>query len=73
MTSININNNEIAKDYVLICDNWSIQKTSKVENFLNKHSIHLLTIPPYSPWLNAVEIMINRIKMSINKQRRLWK
>ena len=28
------NNNDIEIDYVLVCDNWSIYKTSKIANFL---------------------------------------
>ena len=43
---------------MLVCDNWSIHKTSKIANFLTLNLIPMLNIPPYSPWLNAAEIMI---------------
>ena len=67
----NYNDKEI--DNVLICDNWSIHKTFKIANFFTLNLIPILTIPPYSPQLNVAEIMINRIKVSIHKQRIQWK
>ena len=68
-----VNNLNTSANYLLVWDNWSIHKTSKIAKFLTQIQISMVTIPPYTPWLNAAEIMINRIKGSINKQRRLWK
>ena len=50
---------------MLVCDNASIHKTKEVCQLLNISKIGLLTIKPYSPWLNPVEGYISAIKKRI--------
>ena len=61
-----INNNRCW--YIL--DNASIHKTSEVQKFVAKNKICMITIPPYSPSLNAAELFINAIKSKL-KQKQL--
>ena len=68
-----VNNLNTSANYLYVWDNWSIHKTSKIAKFLAQSQISMMTIPSYTPWLNSAEIMINRIKGNINRQRRLWK
>ena len=37
--------------------------------YAGKNKLHILTIPPYWPSLNAAEIVINSIKWKIKKIR----
>ena len=67
------NNNDLEINYVLVCDNWSIHKTSKIVNFLTQNLIPMLTIPPFSSLLNAAEIRIKRIKVSHKQTRTIVK
>ena len=52
-----------------IIENASIHKTTEAKNFAKRRSIHLLTIPSYSPALNGAETVIQAIKSKV-KQRR---
>ena len=64
---INKNCNESRQDFILIADNASIHKSGKVQKFLENNKASLLTICPYSPWLNPVEPYISSIKVKIKK------
>ena len=59
---INTNYNEKIQDFVLIADNTSIHKSGKFQKFLENNKTSLLTICPYSLWLNPVEPYISSFK-----------
>ena len=46
------------RNYMIVWDNASIHRSSKMLKFLEWSKIRLITIPAYSPWLNPVEHMI---------------
>ena len=46
------------KKLVFVWDNSSIHTSKKVNDFLKKEEVSILTITPYSPWLNPVESYI---------------
>ena len=51
------------KNFVrLAWDNVTIHKTKIVRELLDEHKMGLLTIKPYSPWLNPAEGYISSIK-----------
>ena len=51
---------------VIVWDNASIHKTQRVRDLLKTSKISMLTITPYSPWLNPVEGFIGSFK------KKLW-
>ena len=53
----------------IVMDNASIHKTTKIQKFFKFKGIHALTIPPYSPSLNAAELVIQAIKAKIRQRR----
>ena len=66
---------QIKNQVLLVCDNASIHKTKEVCQLLNISKIGLLTIKPYSPWLNPVEGYISaikkRIRLNLEKNNKL--
>ena len=54
--------------FLFVTDNATIHKTNKASKILNSNEIGLLTIKPYSPWLNPVEGYISSIKKKIRKK-----
>ena len=68
MILINKNNNEIViQKFVFISKiTYNFISHHKLKN-VSTYSMKFLTIPPYSPWINVREMMINIIKMSTNK------
>ena len=56
--------------FLFIIDNASIHKTSSVADLAKEHKIKLLTIPPYSPSLNAAEYFIQSIKSKMKRTQR---
>ena len=56
--------------FLLVVDNASIHRTREFQEFSSKHRIKLLTIPLYSPFLNAAEYFIQSIKTKIKRNQR---
>ena len=56
-----------------IIDNASIQKSDLIKIYTKQNNISLITIPAYSPSLNAVESIIPSIKAKIKKFQVKWK
>ena len=54
-------------DFVLIYDNAKVHVSKVMKDFVKKTKIRALSIPPYSPFLNATEKLINCIKMKLLK------
>jgi transposase len=63
------NKNEDAAGMVIVADNATIHKTKEVEKLLQEYQTSLLTIAPYSPWLNPAEKYINAIKSNIKSSQ----
>ena len=55
------------RKYVILCDNATIHKAKQVRNYLESSKILMVTIPPYSPTLNAAEKIILAIKEKIKR------
>jgi transposase len=53
------------KKFILVFDNASIHTSSITSEYFEDKNISALTIPPYSPWLNPSEKLINAIKSKI--------
>lgn len=50
----------------IICDNLSVHKTKRVEEFLADHPrVHLHFTPTYSSWLNQVELWFSKIERDL--------
>ena len=47
---------------VLVMDNAAIHVSSKMKDFAESHNVFIVTISPYSPWLNPWEKVIGAIK-----------
>ena len=54
---------------IFVCDNSSIHKSKEVKEYLNKNSVNVMTIWPYSPALNPAEKMILYIRQKIKLLR----
>lgn len=54
---------------VLIMDNLSVHHATVVMEFLAKHNIRFLFLPPYSPELNPIEEAFSKIKHFVRKQK----
>ena len=54
-------------DYKIWCviDNASIHKTIIIKEYAERNKVCLITIPAYSPSLNAVESLIQSVKAKI--------
>ena len=50
-------------------DNASIHKTLEIQKFIRDNNLHAITIAPYSPALNAAELVIQVIKAKVAKRR----
>ena len=49
----------------IVLDNTSIHKTKDAIKFITDSNIPMITIPPYVPYLNPVEIFIWAIKCKL--------
>jgi transposase len=54
---------------VLVMDNLPSHRANIVEEFLNKHKVLYVYLPPYSPELNPIEEAFSKIKHFIRKQK----
>ena len=65
-----VNNHQIQnnKKYYIVTDNSSIHKTKEINKILEEKRIGLITISPYSPWLNPIEAYINAIKSKFKQK-----
>ena len=59
-----------SKNLLIIADNATIHKSLKTNGLVEILNIGLLTITPYSPWINPVESYISAIKSKILKRQR---
>jgi len=57
-----------AGDYVVM-DNAPAHKVESVKILIEKTGAKLLYLPPYSPELNPIELVWNKIKQFLRKQR----
>ena len=55
------------KDIVLFMDNAAIHKKSTVFETARKMKANILFNAQYSPWLNPIEQLFNRLKQSLRK------
>ena len=65
--NINDIKNQNNHKFIFIADNAAIHKSREVQRFLEHNSLSILSICPYSPWLNPVESYISAIKAKIKK------
>jgi transposase len=56
---------------VLILDNASIHKSTRLQELCDKHGVLLKFLPPYSPDFNPIEATFNDIKAWIKRNHRL--
>jgi transposase len=61
--------NLLAGGKVLIMDNLRVHHATVVMEFLEKHKIRFLFLPPYSPELNPIEEAFSKMKHGIRKQK----
>ena len=57
-------------EFVICCDNSTVHKNRVVEQYCREHSISILFITAYSPWLNPVEGYIGRIKSRLSSNKK---
>lgn len=55
--------------YVMMCDNLKAHRTKLIKAFCIKNKIPMVFTPKYSPEINFVENIINRIKKELSKHR----
>ena len=60
--------NEVENAPILVWDNATINKSADVKKFIRGSDARILTIPPYSPWLNPTEHLIGWIKARIQTE-----
>ena len=61
---------ELRKDMVVVIDNASFHKSTKIKNLIEAVGAKLLYLPPYSPDLNPIEHYWHKIKTVIRKLMR---
>jgi transposase len=57
-----------AGDYIVL-DNASVHKVDDVKQLIEAAGAQVIYLPPYSPELNPIELVWNKMKTSIRKQR----
>lgn len=62
---------------VVVMDNLSSHKVSRIRALIEATGAHLLYLPPYSPDLNPIEMVFSKIKQTLRSlacrtQERLW-
>ena len=62
-----------ANKFVICWDNASVHKKEEINEFLLQSEATMVTIAPYSPWLNPVESLIGAIKKKILSKHGNWK
>ena len=55
------------ESYAIICDNSKVHVSKLIQEFLNKEGLWIITIPAYSPTVNAWEKLILNIKSRVRK------
>ena len=58
---------------VLILDNTSIHKSTRLRELYGQYGVELRFLPPYSPDCNPIEAAFNDIKAWIKRNQRLVK
>jgi transposase len=53
---------KLDKPKILIMDNLSVHKVKKVQELVTDHNHQLIYLPPYSPYLNPIELFFSKIK-----------
>ena len=53
---------------IFVGDNAKIHKSKETESFLKDTNCRLLTITPYSPWLNPAEYFIGAVKNKLKEK-----
>ena len=53
---------------VLVCNNWIINKSAEIKEFLKESWVQIVIIPPYNPCLNDCENLIGWIKNQLKSQ-----
>ena len=63
----------ILQKSIFVADNVAIHKTTKVAKYFDKNKLLIITIPPYSLWMNPAENLILEIKEKNWKQHKTGK
>jgi len=56
---------DIPRDTVVLLDNVAFHHSKKVSDFASERGLHLLFVPPYSPWFNPVEGVFSIVTFDI--------
>lgn len=56
---------DIPRDTVVLLDNVAFHHSKKVSDFASERGLHLLFVPPYSPWFNPVEGVFSIVTSNI--------
>ena len=59
----------VNKDIVLLMDNAAIHKKSIVFETARRMKANILFNAEYSPWLNPIEQLFNKLKQSLRKMK----
>lgn len=54
---------------VLIMDNHPVHRSRLVQNFLKRHNVRHVFLPPYSPELNPIEEAWSKFKQSLKRMK----
>ena len=60
---------QLETDDVLIMDNCKIHHSRTVKDYLKKHNIQVLYLPPYSPELNPIEEAWSVVKNKLRREK----
>lgn len=52
----------LPRDTVILLDNVAFHRSSVVAEYARANSLHLLFVPPYSPWFNPIEGVFSIVK-----------
>jgi transposase len=56
---------------VVLLDNVSFHHSKVVKSFCLDHDLHLLYVPPYSPWFNPIEMAFSVVKRNYYKTQEI--
>ena len=59
------------KNFLIVCDNASIHKTSIIKDLIMKNELYMLTIPSYCPSLSPIETVTQTIKTKLKRKQSL--
>ena len=57
----------IHQKFIFVTDNLANHKTTEVAKYFEENKLLIITIPPYSLWMNPVENLILEIKEKKSK------